>query len=440
MSFRPSPRLGRLALLAGVLLPLLAPASGQEGGRREYGGQIVGRPGQISIGIPAVRGGAGGDPALARELREVLAADLDFSGFFRSLEISSPAVDPEAPDLGPWQLAGAQHVLVTSLLPGGGKDLILEGRLYEIVPEADGLGSRMVLGKRYAAAPGAARRLAHRLADEVVEEVTGQRGVARTRLAYVVREGEAKEVFISDYDGARARRITRTGTINLSPVWSPDGETLAFLSFRAGDPTVFLLSEDGEITQVRLGGGDLNAAPDWAPDGKRLAFSSNRSGNSEIYLHDLETGRQTRLTKHPGIDTAPDWSPSGREIAFTSDRSGSPQIYLMDSLGANVRRLSYAGSYSDSAAWSPRGNRIAYVARIAGRFEIVVHDLETGGSRVITTGPGHKENPRWSPDGRHLVFASNRRGDYALYTIHDDGTGMRRLTEGAPAYTPDWSP
>jgi TolB protein len=441
--FRIGPRhLG--VLLLAIILTAPAGVSAQDADDPEYQGTIIGTgPRQIPIGIPAVRDLAGLSDPVGTGFRRTLVDDLAYSGFFRPLGADGPVVDPERLQLGAWRLAGAQQVLVTTLQPMAGDtgDLILEGRLYEVLTTGEGVSARMLLGRRYAGPTGSVSRLAHRLADEVVEKVTGQRGIARTRLAYVVQEGRAKEVYIADYDGRQARRITRTGTINLSPVWSPDGSRLAFLSYRAGNPTVFLLSEDGQVTQIRLGGGDLNAAPDWSPDGRLLAFSSNRSGNSEIYLHDLETGEQSRLTQHPAIDTAPAWAPSGRELAFTSDRSGSPQIYLMDRLGANVRRVSYEGTYCDSAAWSPRGGELAYVARIAGVFQLVVYDLETGQTRVITTGYGHKENPRWSPDGRHLVFASNRvTGEYALHTIHADGTGLRRLESGIPAFTPDWSP
>jgi TolB protein len=435
-------RLSRVAVAGVALLTTLAPGPvAQE--EREFGGTIVGTGAQrIVIGLPALRVQAALSSGAAAELRQVIADDLDFSRYFRVLSRDEPAVDPDAPRLGAWATSGASQVLVLTVLPGSGDDFVLEGRLYEMDLADGGLTHRMALGKRYAAPPAALRRLAHRMADEIVEAITGQRGIARTRFAYSARtSGTAKEIFIADYDGARARQITRGGGINLSPVWSPDGHRLAFLSFRAGDPTVFLLSESGDVTQVRLGGGTLNGAPDWSPDGRKLAFSTDRDRNSEVYVHRLDTGRQTRLTRNPAIDTAPEWSPDGMRIAFTSDRGGSPQIYVMDSAGGDVRRISYEGSYSDSAAWSPRGDRLAYVARIAGQFEIVWKDLETGESRVITSGGGHQENPRWSPDGRHLVFASNRgTGRYALYTIHEDGTGLRLLSRGAEAFTPDWSP
>lgn len=392
---------------------------------------------RIALGVPPPQAGAGASLVDAAEIGQILRDDLEFSGYFGLL-------DPEAEgrlapgqfgDPSAWKNLGAAFLARSTLSTAAGRALF-HLQLFET-----GGGTALFDLKWGGQLPADLRRLAHVAADTIVKELTGLPGIAQTRIAFASGEKDAKEIFLMDYDGARLRRLTSTGTINLAPAWSPDARQLTFLSFRARKPSIYLLSDAGKITTLSPRGGELNQSPDIAGDGRRVAFSSDRDGNSEIYLYDLQTGAETRLTHHLAIDTAPAWSPSGREIAFTSDRSGTPQIYIMNADGTNVRRLTMEGNYNESAAWSPDGSRLAFVSRLGGRFELVVHELATRKETIISDGfKGNKENPRWAPDSRHLVFSANPDGVYSIYTLRDDGTDLRRLTRGVPAFTPDWSP
>ncbi len=391
---------------------------------------------RIPIAVFPAEAGPGARMADAAEIGEVLAADLDFSGWFGLLDVAGedriPADkrrDPKA-----WAEVGAQLIVLPTYS-------IERGQARLRVRVIDTAGGEAVVSKTWGGDPARdLRRMAHAASDAIVETLTGTPGIAQTRIAFVSQRGEAKEVFLMDYDGARIRQLTRTETINLAPAWSRDARRLVFLSYLGRKPSIYLLDEKGKVEMLHPAGGDLNAAPDFKPDGRALAFSSDRDGNSEIYLYDLQTGKERRLTHHPAIETAPSWSPSGREIAFTSDRSGSPQIYIMSEDGSGTRRLTYQGTYNESAAWSPTGGRMAFVSRIRGQFEIVIHEFATGAETIITRGRGNKENPRWAPDGRHIVFSGNMSGRYAIYIIRDDGSDLRRLTRGQAAFTPDWSP
>ncbi len=424
-----------LALLTAGLAPL--PATAQEDEPAIEGVISGAAPARVALAVPPPVAGPGVPGPWAAELGDVFRADLEFSGWFGLLDplgegrIAREDADrPEA-----YRAVGASY-LATMRVDRSGERVLLRVRLFET-----GGGSVLMDRTWGGRPPNDLRRMAHVASDAVVEALTGRPGIATTRIAFVSRRGrKAKEVYLMDYDGARVFRLTTTGTINLSPTWSPDARRLTFLSFLGDKPSIYLLDENGAVTTLHPAGGELNAAPDFSPDGESLAFSSDRDGNSEIYLYDLRTGRERRLTRHPAIDTAPCWSPTGREIAFTSDRTGSPQIWIMSADGTNPRRLTYEGRYNESAAWSPEGGRIAFVSRIRGRFEIVIKDLASGRESIITKGPGNKENPRWAPDGRHLVFSANPDGRYAIYVIGDDGRGLRRLTRGEEAFTPDWSP
>lgn len=431
----PPARWPHVAALAAV--SLLAVASGaQEGPPPRVDIEIRE---QARAKVPIALPSAAGDPSaksLADEIVATIRADLEFSGVFDVLDPSLyglVASSPEKADHEKWLSIGAENTAFTRVAVDG-NSLSLDGKV------VDHRGGVVVLDRRYRLSKESARILAHYLADDIVQYFTGRPGIARSRISFVSKHGEGKELYIMDYDGRRIRRITTSGTINLTPTWSPDGQKLAFVSWRTGRPSIFVLDVDGNVSRLPTSGGTMDASPDWSPDGRRLVYATTAgAGDAEIHLLDITTGRNLRLTRSPAIDTSPVFSPTGREIAFTSDRSGSPQIYVMDAEGLNVRRLTFEGNYNDSAAWSPRGDKIAYASRIDGRFEIMMLELGSGRVRRLTAGAGNNENPRWSPDGRHLVFASSRLGRYDLYTMTADGTDVRRLTTGGDCFTPDWS-
>ncbi len=370
------------------------------------------------------------------EIRTTILDDLLFSGYFSPIKDSTYSLltgfSASNPKCEEWSALGAD-VTVIGMLRQEEQRLIFESRLF------DNLSEKMISGKSYRGSLSIARRIGHKAANDIILYFTGMDGVGLTRIAFVAKSGEAKEIFLMDYDGKRIRQLTKSGTINLSPTWSPDGEKLAFISFRSGATGICIMDSSGKLSTIMMKRGELNSAPDWSADGQYLVFSSNESGNSEIYHLEVASGRKERLTFHSAIDSSPCWSPKGREIVFTSDRSGSPQLYIMDAEGTNVRRLTYEGTYNDSAAWSPRGDKIAYVSRMEGVFEIFLYDLNKGKTIRLTRRSGNNENPRWSPDGRHLVFASNRTGSYEIFSMNVEGTDQKKLTSKANCFTPDWS-
>jgi TolB protein len=418
-----------------LVLPIAMPAAAQQG--RPIEGVVRGEgAAKIKIAVPDARAGAGLTDS-ARELVETIRADLEFSGYFDVVDPTLyrlvPAEDDAEVRHDDWIAIGADTVTRIHVNSSGSR-LDIRVRLYQNESRSE------LFATRYGGSDDLVRRIAHQAADDIIRQRTGQEGVSMTRIAFVSKYGEGKEIYLMDYDGRRIRRLTTSHTINLTPVWSPDGSELAYVSWRGRQPGVYAMTATGERLQLSTVGGNLSSAPDWSADGRKLVYSSDKPGNTEIFLLDRTSGRNTQLTRHPAIDTSPAFSPNGREIAFTSDRTGTPQIYLMDVEGLNVRRISWTGGYNDSAAWSPSGDRIAYVSRIDGRFDVMLLDLTTNRTSRLTRGEGNSENPAWAPDGRHLVFASDRAGTYDIYTMRADGTSVRRLTQNGNCFTPHWSP
>jgi TolB protein len=409
-------------VMLALLCALVAPASAQPGEVR------IDLQSGASARLPlrAEPLAAAGDRtarAMGVEADEVLAGDLDRSGVFQVAR----SWDPKAPSLAPQFVVGGRWEV-------RGASVRLTGELRDFPAR------RPVLVREYRGSVAEWRRLVHQFADDIVLQVTGESGVASTRIAFIVQQGRDKELWVMDADGHGARALTADRSIAQSPAWAPDGSLLLYTSFRAGTPQVWVVSPQQKRPFLVSGRPGLNTTPGYSPDGTRIACTLSQDGNAEVYSLDARGGDPRRLTHHRAIDTAPIWAPTGRELAFTSDRSGTPQVYLMDSEGGNVRRLNFDVSYTDSPAWSPKGDRIAFVSRTGAGFDIYICRPDGSGTQRVVAG-GRNENPRWSPDGRMLVFTSDRGGAPALYVTHLDGSAPRMLdTGGRRALSPAWSP
>ena len=428
------------AAATGLAGALASPPAGQAAG--DWYLDIT-RPGApVRMAIPDFTTPPDDDPKPddAALISAVVWDDIAYAGvyrmlpkrFYRIAEAGSPA---GALDYYQWESVGAD-ILVRGTVRVEGEHLVAEVRMHAVRAKEN------VFARRYTAALGAPRGLAHRIADDILMQAGNYQGVARTRIAFSSSRSDerSKEIYLMDYDGHSQRPVTANGSLNLTPSWSPDGRAISYISYREGAPALylaFLYQGRGE----KLVGDFQSFTPAWSPDGRWIAFTSNRDGQSEIYLAAVDGNELRRLTDNRAIDVAPSWSPNGRTIAFTSDRTGSPQIYAMDRDGLNLRRISLEGSYNDSPAWSPSRQRseIAYASRIERRpFDIVVHDFETLQTRQITTGRGSNESPSWAPNGLHLAFTSNRTGSDQVFTMHQDGSNLKQLTREGRNTTPRW--
>jgi TolB protein len=428
-----------LLVMAALVLPWKPPALRAQG--TEIFINITGTGGKkLNIAIPEFTVVAGADPTgVAKLLSSVAGADLTFSGLFSVVAGTGaiPANNPSAlkQSWSDFAAAGA-HAGLHGLLALRGDRLEGEMRLYDLTsPE-----QRLIATKKFEMFAAQPRRLAHKIADEVVLQFTGEPGIADTKIAYVAGPRGAKEIMTADYDGVGATPVTRNGSINLMPVWSPDARSLAFTSFMRGYPDlyrIFPFERRPEQTLASFAG--INSSPSWSPDGKSLAMTLSKDGNPEVYVLTLATGTLRRLTRHAGIDTEPSWSPTARQIAFVSDRTGSPQIFAMDPEGANVRQLT-AGGFNTQPRWSPKGDTIVYTRR-QGPHDLWAMSADGSNPRRLTSGTGDSQGATWAPNGRHLAFQSNRTGRWQIFAMLVDGSEQTPITRTPGEFTsPSWSP
>lgn len=372
---------------------------------------------------------------------KTLRSDMDLSGVISVVDAASLPFDPalvkpgKEMDFLP-RLSGLSiQVMLAAELSRSENKLILDAKLFDVSAK------QQILHNRYMADMRGLTAAVHRLSDDVIYYLTGERGIARTKLAFVSNKSGAKEIYVMDLDGNNVMQMTRNNSLNLTPRWSPDGRFLAYVSYRDGNPDLYLLDVTcGRRTKVSSLPG-LNISPSWSSDGKWIALALSKNGNTNIYLMRPDGGGLRQITNGKAIFVSPSWAPNGRQIAFVSDQGGTPQIYVMDAEGTNIRRLTFQGNYNTSPAWSPKGDKIAFVSKQNGSLDIMVISVDGSGLTCLTRGTGNNESPSWSPDGRYIAYSSTRQGRSGIYIMREDGTGQRRLTSNdADYYTPDWSP
>jgi TolB protein len=378
---------------------------------------------------------------LPHNLRDLVKGDLSYCGYFNVLEPDDAPLDTITrvkPFRGRMDtlttLSGATPPRIYGTVTAGWNGASAEIAIYQ-PPLKDPIHQ-----KSFQFAADEVRTAAHSVAAWVTEMLTGEQGAFLSQIAFVVKSGTSKNVWVMDWDGANPHAITRDQTTNLSPSWSPDGSTIFFTSFRAGNADIFKMDPDGGNIRTFVSSPHVDSAPAVSPEGQWVAYCSMTDGNAEIYrAHQDGTGK-TQLTVSYGIDTSPSWSPTGHDLVFTSDRagSGSPQIYRMDLEGANVQRLTFAGNYNETARWSPRGDLIAYASREIG-FQIFTLGPDGSHERRVTTN-GSNLDPSWSPDGMKLVYTSVQNNKSSVWTCNWDGSDPRQLTFGLEASQPQWGP
>ena len=379
---------------------------------------------------------------LSPEIREIINNDLEMSGLFDPVKNPLFIKEASARDqkegrivFNEWALLGAQALVKGNYSSINSSPLTMEFHLYEVTS-----GRRMV-EKKYKGETQLLRLMAHKIADEIIYQFTGERGTAQTKIAFISVENGSKELYYMDYDGHNPRRLTRNKSLTLSPAWSPDGQKIVFTLYKALNPNIYLINftrwTQSPLTTYR----GLNSSPAWSPKGDRIALVLSKDGNTEIYTMNPDGSNLQRLTNYKGIDTNPSWSPNGRELVFTSDRSGSPQLYVMDAEGSNLRRLTFEGNYNDLAAWSPKGDKIAFCSQRGGNFQVFVMNTNGTSPQQVTFQGRSNENPSWAPDGRRLAFSSTAKGAAQIFSINVDGTELRQLTflKGG-GFEPAWSP
>lgn len=396
----------------------------------------------MPIAVVDFLGGNAAAQQVGRDVAGVIRANLDRSGLFRPVASSAFIERIQALEVPPrfadWKIIDAQGLVVGQVTPQADGRIRIDFRLYDVFAEAQ------MTGFTYTTTPDNWRRIAHRISDQIYEQLTGERGYFDTRIVFVSESGprtrRIKRLMIMDQDGANPFFLTGPDAMVLTPRFSPSTQMITYMSFETGAPRVFLYNLETNRREVLGDFPGMTFSPRFAPDGRRVVFTLDMNGNSEIYTMDLGSRARQRLTNNAAIDTSPSYSPDGSQIVFTSDRGGSPQLYVMNADGSGQRRISFGSGRYSTPVWSPRGDLIAFTREGGGRFAIGVMRPDGSGERILTESY-LDESPTWSPNGRVIMFFRESRGGGArLWSVDLTGRNLREIPTQTDASDPAWSP
>ena len=398
--------------------------------------------------------------AVQDSINQVLVRDLKLTGVFAVRDLSAKltneageSVSAFLDEAGEADLNLLRKLSVQIMVSGVFE--VRDSQIEMTLELMDVTTQRKITEKGYAAFDLTLRRVIHRISDDIVMQMTGEQGIAQTRMVFTSQRTGASELYIADYDGFNIRQLTNDGARKYSPNWSPDGTKIAYTSYRDGPHELYIFNlQTGETHKV-LFGGKTTLSPRWAPGGQHLVIGLVIDGLSKLFLSGIDGADLKPLVTNSGINISPSWSPRGDQLVYMTDRLKDKHLYVVNVDGSDDHRITFEGKYNGSPSWSPRGDRIAFVSgdtlrQESGRLERIfnIYTCDVNGENLMKlTGnngiEGDNVNPSWAPDGLHLLFGSDRDriGQYNLYMMSWDGSATHRVVgDRNNNKQPSWGP
>jgi TolB protein len=443
-----------------ALVTALAPAAHAQGRLRVEVESSTFVP--VRIAVPDFDAAGPGASETALKIGEVIRADLQGSAVFENID-KAAFIEKDLditlnPRFSDWSVIDTQALVVGNVSVGADNAMTVQYRLFNVY------GQVQQDAKQYTV-PSALnwRRVAHKIADDIYAQLTGDPGYFDSRVVFVSESGpplqRRRRLAIMDQDGFSPEFLSAGGENVITPRFSPSSQTIIYSAYIADprNPNARLLRtylydiETGRREGLGDAAGTTTFAARFSPDGRSVAMSRELNGNSDIYIVELARRTERRLTTGSSIDTSPSFSPDGEKIIFVSDRGKGPQLYIMREDGGNMAcptggadtacRITFGDGQYTTPVWSPRGDWIAFTYQANGLFHIGVIRPDGTGERMLTEAY-QDEGPTWSPNGRVIAFSREAAPGAGpkLWTIDVTGRNLHRMATPGDASEPAWSP
>ena len=383
-----------------------------------------------------------GNTRVSKQLNSIVRNDLIRTGEFSILdeELLLPVkIINDELVYSDWKLLGMDY-LVTGIITKAKNSLDINYEIYDVHKK------RKVRSSKVFGIPNQIRQLGHYTSDGIYESITGIKGIAATRILYVneIKDSQLTTTYrlmLADSDGANEKILLSSSEPIISPSWSPDGKSVAYVSFETGMAKVYIQEIASGKREAVLSKETQISSPSWSPDGKYLSLTLYQDGNAEIYILRLRDRALTRMTNQFAIDTESSWSPKGNKILFTSGRSGSPQIYELDlrKLNPKAKRVSFEGTYNAKASYLPNEEGIIFVHRSNdGLFHIALKYKKENFIRVLTEAK-MDESPSVAPNGNMVIYGIREKNLSMLAGFSLSGAKFKLPASNGEVREPAWS-
>ena len=275
----------------------------------------------------------------------------------------------------------------------GSSDDNVQGRV------VDRFSKSALLSRSYTGAT--LRRQAHAFADDIVQAITGKKGIAQTKIAFKVESaGGNGEIYAADFDGHNPQAVTHDNTIVAAPAWVPGQLALYYTSYKLGNPDIFYHNLATGQRRVIAGHSGLNTSAAVSPDGTKVAMILSKGGSPDVWVCNTDGSNLKQLTATPEDESSPCWSPDGQWICFATKIHERRVLAKVPAAGGAMQQVPTSGAPNPTEPdWSPDGKWIAFTSQ-TGEFDICVVPAAGGTPTVLVSG----EDPSWSPNSRTLVF------------------------------------
>ncbi|MBA4149170.1 MAG: PD40 domain-containing protein [Verrucomicrobia bacterium] len=304
----------------------------------------------------------------------------------------------------------------------------VEGHLTELI------GKKTLFSRSYI---GNIRSQAHALANDIIFAITGKKGVAHTKIAFRVDQGNTSEIFVADYDGHNANPITADKTEVSLPAWVPGQRKLLYCSRKSGPIQIFSHDLNSGSRQIVAGYSGSNYSPAISPDGRRVAFIATKSGSPDLYVADIDGSNLKQLTRTREDESSPCWSPDSTTICYVGRSGKRAALFKISANGGEAKQLTVRDSLNlTEPDWSPDGKQIVFT-RLMGDFSVCVVPADGGTSTVLVTG----EDPSWAPNSRTVIFTRRQNNKRVLSLLDVPTKRVKDVAQisGSSSSQPSWS-
>ena len=263
-------------------------------------------------------------------------------------------------------------------------------------------------------------------------------------LAFASNRLQNAELYLMDLTTRTLQQLTHTDELDeYMPAFSPDGKSIAFVSERTrggmmlpsvqasgSDPrtaTIYLMDVDGRNQRPLIDIEGAQRAPVFSPDGQQIAFESRRdevaspaenNDTLEIYVIHIDGTNKKQLTHNDVDDGHPTWAPNGKQIVFTGMVDDIYQLFSVNAGGGSVKQLTFENASHYHPTFSPDGKRILYVSNAHNRYTLWTMNADGNPNKTqLTNHIGAHFEPSLSRDGKTLVFSSDRSDHMRIYLM-----------------------